>query len=247
MQIGLTKDAGASQKSRTARTCNLLREAIVNAQLRPGQKLRIDELGKTFDASIGAVREALSRLTAEGLVIAQPQKGFVVAPISRRDLIDLTEVRIDIENRCLAASIRSGDLDWEVELLSLHHRLKALGSKYLDKNAEEANQWHIVHERFHDQLTAACGNSWWLKLRRQLYTQSERYRRLSGPLDSKGRDITVEHGAIADAALARDAKTAKAAMTDHLRRTCDIILQSDIPFSDPDEITRSGDTRSKAG
>ena len=62
--------------------------------------------------------------------------------------------------------------------------------------------------------------------------QSERYRRLSGPLDREGRDITAEHDAIADAALARDTERACAAMRDHLGRTARIILESAIPFSD---------------
>ncbi|MCB1341618.1 MAG: GntR family transcriptional regulator [Pseudooceanicola sp.] len=219
-------------KSRTERTCAMLREAIIRSEYRPGERLRIDSLGKTLDASIGAVREALSRLTAEGLVIAEPQKGFVVSPISRRDLTDLTEVRMDVECRCLADSIAHGDLDWEAELLSLQHKLRALGSKYKLVGTEEEARWHVVHPAFHDQLTNACTNHWWLRIRHQLYVQSERYRRLSGPLDREGRDITAEHDAIADAALARDTERACAAMRDHLGRTARIILESAIPFSD---------------
>lgn len=219
-------------KSRTERTCAMLRDAIIRSEYRPGQKLRIDSLGKTLDASIGAVREALSRLTAEGLVIAEPQKGFVVAPISRRDLIDLTEVRIDVECRCLTETIANGTLDWEADLLSVQHKLRALGGKYEPAGTEAARQWHLVHAAFHDQLTNACGNLWWLKIRQQLYVQSERYRRLSGPLDRVGRDIAAEHDAIADAALARDADAACAAMREHLSRTTRIILESAIPFTD---------------
>ena len=221
-----------THKSNTERTCAMLREAIVHADFKPGQKLRIDSLGKTFEASIGAVREALSRLTAEGLVVAEPQKGFVVAPISRRDLMDMTEVRIDIECRCLADTIAVGDLDWEAQLISLQHKLRSLGRKYELSGSEEALQWHTVHAAFHDQLTAACRNLWWLKLRRQLFVQSERYRRISRPLDEVGRDITAEHDAIADAALARDTEAACAAMRDHLMRTTRIILDSSIPFTD---------------
>lgn len=219
-------------KSRTERTCAMLREAIIRSEFKPGQKLRIDSLGTRLEASIGAVREALSRLTAEGLVIAEPQKGFVVAPISRKDLTDLTEVRIEIECRCLGESIAAGDLDWEAGVLSLQHKLRSLGSKYRNAGTEEEARWHVVHPAFHDQLASACPNVWWLKLRRQLYVQSERYRRLSGPLDREGRDITAEHDAIADAALARDAPAAAQAMRDHLTRTMKIILESSIPFTD---------------
>jgi DNA-binding GntR family transcriptional regulator len=108
-----------------ALTLDLLREAIVHAEDQPGQKLRIDHLGKALNASTGAVREALSRLTAEGLVVAEPQKGFIVAPISQRNLRDLTDVRVAIETRCLEGSIEHGDLDWEGRVLSANHKLRA--------------------------------------------------------------------------------------------------------------------------
>lgn len=223
---------GGAHKSRTARTFDLLHEAIVNAAIPPGEKLRIDALSKSLDASSGAVREALSRLTAEGLVIAEPQKGFVVAPISRRDLTEMTEVRIEIECRCLADSIRHGSLDWEGRVLSLQHRLRALDWSIRPPIGPEAAQWHALHMEFHDELAGACPNRWRLRLRRQLFVQSERYRRLSSPVDESDRDVTAEHDEIADAAITRDAKAAAAAMARHLQRTTDILLASRLPFSD---------------
>lgn len=219
-------------KSMTARTLELLRDAIVGAHLHPGEKLRIDALGKRFDASPGAVREALSRLTAEGLVLAQPQRGFVVAPISRKDLVDLTEVRIVIEVRCLQESIRHGDLDWEGRVLSIGHQLDALSDTLNDLGGEAVRQWHSRHEIFHYELASGGGNLCWLRLREQLYLQSERYRRLSGPLDETGRDIAAEHRAIAAAALERSSKKASTLIAEHLQITTNILLSSDIPFSD---------------
>lgn len=227
--------AERAHKSRTALTLDLLREAIVHADYKPGQKLRIDLLGKQLNASIGAVREALSRLTAEGLVVAEPQKGFIVAPISRRDLRDLTEVRIAVETHCVEQSIEHGDLDWEGRLLSAHHKLRVLGKAYQHPGTPQAERWHALHEQFHDELAGACPNRWWLRLRRQLYVQSERYRRVSGPIDSSNRDIVAEHSAIADAALARDKAAAGRALRDHLSLTTEIILRSGLPFADRDE------------
>lgn len=221
-----------SHKSRTAQTCDVLRDAIVCATYAPGERLRIDLLCKTLDASSGAVREALSRLTAEGLVQAQPQKGFIVALVSRRDLIDLTEVRVEIETRCLEAAIKAGDIDWEARVLSIRHRLSALTATLKSQKGDETKEWHAMHEKFHTELVAACPNLWWLRLREQLYVQSERYRRLSGPADEGARDIEAEHNEITDAALARDAKAAKAAMKRHLEQTTKILLTSKVPFSD---------------
>lgn len=217
-------------KSRTALACERLRERIVNAEFAPGEKLKIDVLSKSLEVSPGAVREALSRLTAEGLVIAEPQKGFVVAPISRQDLIELTEVRIMIEGLCLTRSIAQGNVEWESRVLALQHRLRALDGAVAEPATERAHQWHRLHNQFHDELASRCGNRWWLRLRTQLYLQSERYRRLSGPADETGRDITAEHDEIANAAIARDADRALEALTMHLRRTTEILLTSSLPF-----------------
>ena len=110
-------------KSLTERTCDDIRNAIVYAKFEPGQKLRIDALASQFNASSGVVREVLSRLTAEGLVNALPQRGFTVAPMSLNDLKELTEARIDLELTCLQRSIEYGDTEWETQVLSAIHRL----------------------------------------------------------------------------------------------------------------------------
>lgn len=230
----------ALHKSRTAWTCDMLRDAIIRAEYAPGEKLRIDQIGKTLEASSGAVREALSRLTAEGLVVAEPQKGFVVAPISRRDLEDLTDVRVEIETRCLIASFLAGDIEWEGRLISVQHRLRSLKVALTPVDTPEARRWHMLHAEFHAALVSACPNAWWLRLRQQLYLQSERYRRLSGPFGETGRDIAAEHDAIAEAALARDIPRASAAMADHLQRTTAILLGSRIPFADGTDTSLGG-------
>lgn len=221
-----------THKSRTAQTCDTLRDMIVQASYAPGEKLRIDQLCKALDASSGAVREALSRLTAEGLVQAQPQKGFIVAPVSRKDLIDLTEVRVAVECKCLTASITAGDVEWEARVLSARHRLAALTSPLRDPANPDVHTWHTMHEAFHQALVSACTNQWWLRMRDRLFVQSERYRRLSGPADRGDRDIAAEHHELAELTLARDIDAACASMTRHLERTTKILLTTDMPFLD---------------
>lgn len=221
-------------KSMTSRTYERLRNAIINAHFRPGEKLRIDAIREEFGASLGAVREALAGLTSEGLVTSEPQRGFTVSLISRKDLVDLTEARVGIELTCLESSIANGDLAWEGRVLATAHQLSRIGGaiKVTGETAgPEVELWHRYHEQFHEEIASACGNSWWLKLRKQLYIQSERYRRLSGPLAEYDRDVDAEHRAIADAVLARDAENAKMLLADHLRTTTDILLASRMPFS----------------
>jgi DNA-binding GntR family transcriptional regulator len=118
---------------------------------------------------------------------------------------------------------------------SARHRLKVLGRAYESRQAPGSLQWHDLHEVFHDELASGCSNLWWLRLRRQLYTQSERYRRLAEGIAGPRRDVPAEHDAITDAALARDREAARRALSDHLRRTTDLILSAPLRFDDADD------------
>src|SRR5208282_3658318 len=83
-----------SAKTQSNRMFDRLRDDILACRLLPDSKLRINDIAESSEVSLGAVREALSRLGAEGLVIAESQKGYRVAPISVEDLRDLTEARV---------------------------------------------------------------------------------------------------------------------------------------------------------
>jgi DNA-binding GntR family transcriptional regulator len=63
-----------------------LRRAIVRLELPPGTAVSEQQLGARFDLSKAAVRAALARLRAEGLVLAEPRRGHVVAPRTLRDV-----------------------------------------------------------------------------------------------------------------------------------------------------------------
>lgn len=215
--------------SRTAQTYKRIRYAIISAEIFPGERLKIDELCKRFDASSGAIREALSRLSSDGLVLAEPQKGFVVAPIARRDLIELSEVRSVIEMRCLEQSIRNGGVAWEVAVLSARHELNAVSHARILPETGEYKDYYLRHQKFHDALVSACPNACWLEIRSLLYLRSERYRRIAMPVDETGRSVEKEHNEIADLALAHDVDGAVAAIERHIQNTTDMMLRANLP------------------
>ena len=84
-------------RSQTSLAYEVIRSDILNGRHLPEKKLKIQELALELDVSPGAVREALSRLVPEQLVVSRDQRGFVVAPLSIADLIDLTDLRCEIE------------------------------------------------------------------------------------------------------------------------------------------------------
>ena len=95
-----------------------------------------------------------------------------------------------------------------------------------------SEEWVEAHSAFHLALVAACDSGWLLRLRDMLYSQSERYRRLSFPLAGVKRDLNREHGAIKDTALARDAEPAVALMSEHLELTTRILLDRPLAGED---------------
>lgn len=217
-----------SGKTQSDRVFEALRGDIITCRLLPGSKLRIVEIAQNAEVSLGAVREALSRLGAEGLVIAESQKGYRVTPISAHELRDLAEARIAIECLTLARSIERGDLNWESHLVASWHRLRRI-NEWSDANGLLiSEEWASAHEVFHDALTNACGSDKLAQIRRQLYDQSERHRRYSGPLSTIPRNVEQEHEQIFEAAIRRDIPAATKALADHLNTTLSIILASPL-------------------
>ncbi|MBI0537845.1 FCD domain-containing protein [Roseomonas sp. KE2513] len=204
-----------------------LRADLLACRLWPGDRLKISDLCQSMGVNLGAVREALSRLSSEGLVVAEPQRGFRVAPISATELRDLTEVRIEVEARCLRRSIEVADVRWETAIVAAHHGLTRLPERDPDDPSRANDAWSAQHAAFHRALVAGCGSPWLLRLRDSLYDQSERYRRLSVPLGRAEREVGREHREIMEAAVSRQADRACALLAEHFRATTLILLEVD--------------------
>ena len=222
---------GSIEQSRLSQTEDVydrLRSAILNGQYPPEQKLKINQLCRQTGGGLGAVREALSRLWSEGLVVSEAFKGFHVAPISLPDLISLTKARIEIEKLCLASSLEHGDIEWEGSLVSLAHQLS-----HYSPHDTAVDAWSRLHTTFHDALVSACDNDWLLRMHRMLHEQSERYRRLvamfNASLDAPTQrqregDMETEHEELVEAAIARDVDRVRELIAVHLRRTTDYLV-----------------------
>jgi DNA-binding GntR family transcriptional regulator len=212
--------------SKTSETYKSLKNSLLNGRFAPGDQLRIDAIRKSMDVSVGAVREALSRLTSDGLVRNTPQRGFVAAPVSADDLRDLTNTRIEVEMRCLELAIARGDLNWEARILSAYHRLSKTKLESAETQGTVNATWTEVHAEFHDSLISACNSRWRLKLRDMMFLQAERYRRMSAPYALEHRDVDAEHKAIMEATLDRDAERACSLLGRHLEITLENVLKS---------------------
>lgn len=203
-----------------------LRADLLSGAFNPGEKLKIDVLCRSLGTGSSAVREALSRLAAESLVVAEPQRGFRVAPLSFDDLRDLTEARCEIEGLCLRGAVERGGVDWEAAVMAALHRLSRTPVWAEGGPGRYNEEFAAVHSAFHAALAEGCGNSWLLRVRRMLYDQHERYRWISKPPVAGRRDANAEHRAIAEAAIARDGERAARLMAGHLRETARVVLDT---------------------
>ena len=207
----------------------LIRAEILEGRLLPGAKLNIKALEQRFEVSLGAIREALSRLGAEGMVIAEAHRGYRVSPVSKEELLDLTRTRVELESLCLRKAMEHGDVEWEIRIVAAAHRMERLQDIPSDEEARKAPAWNQAHAAFHEALVSACPSAWLLRMRELLYVQSERYRLLSVPLDTDhDRDVKAEHKRLVDAVLKRDEAAALQALEEHFFATVQIILRSPL-------------------
>jgi GntR family carbon starvation induced transcriptional regulator len=199
-----------------------LRSQITNGLIPPGDKLHLDDLRASFGVSLSPLREALSRLSAEGFVVMEDQRGYRVAPVSENNLREVTKLRSEIESFALRESIRHGDDKWESELVASQYRLGKL------EKAEPADgrlvDWEIAHRELHQKLLSACSMPLLLQFCATLHDLSDRYRRLfleDHPID---RDVSQEHSNIVTATLERREDEACGLLRTHIERTGSNVL-----------------------
>jgi DNA-binding GntR family transcriptional regulator len=169
------------------------------------------ELTERFGVSQSVIREALTRLTEQGLLVATPQRGFRVRDLSIDDIAELTETRIQIESLALRLAVERGDLQWETGILAAHHRLERTPVTRDDGTVSE--DWSGHHRDFHQALLTGCSNRRLESVANSLRDSAELYRRWYWVLtDDHQRDLARE------LALARDADRAIEVLTEHIDR-----------------------------
>lgn len=201
----------------------VLRADILSLSLRPGQKLATEFLTARYMVGPSPLREALSLLVGEGLVVRESGRGFRVSPMSRRDLEDLIASRLLIEPTLLARAIEAGDSAWERTigrtLQELQPSLQKVGdSRPLDR------AWEENHRRFHFALMAAGSTPLVMEFCKTLYDRYDRYRLLGIPRRAYLAGVAEDHQAMADAAIARNADLSLDILKRHIIDTSNAVL-----------------------
>ena len=203
---------------------NRIRAGILTGERPPRSRVRLEELKDEFKVSWSPLREAMSRLVAEGLIQIDEGRAYRVAPVSRAELADVIRLRCVLECMALRASIERGDDAWEAGVLAAHHRLSKLEARRERK--ADIGHWEAWHRAYHDALIGACDSPLLLQLCAQLHDLNSRYRRLFLSANPFDRDVPGEHRALTTAVMAHKAERACALLETHIERTGRNILAS---------------------
>jgi DNA-binding GntR family transcriptional regulator len=216
----------ASSRGSSIEAYEQLRADILGGRIRPGEHMPFNSLCERYKTSVGAIREALMRLSEQGLVRGAPSQGFRVTPISAGDLRELTDARCELEVLVLGRAILEGDVNWESRVVAAHHVLARTAIAEADDPDRLSESWVVAHADFHEAILDGCTNRRLLAIASGLRDSAELYRRWSYAVErDHERDIEKEHREILEAVIGRQGLLAQERLRQHIAATTEFLLK----------------------
>jgi DNA-binding GntR family transcriptional regulator len=191
-----------------------IRADVIFGRLAPASRLRLDRLAQEYGASVSTLREILSRLSSEGLVLSEGQRGFQVAPVSGAGFEDVASMRLLLETYAIPMSFAAGDVEWESRVLAAHHKLASMERRMVAGKREGTEIWKRYDREFHQALIGACGSQTLLDLYAGVFDQYLRYQMVA--VVFRGEIAAAEHRLLLKCALARDSDRACEVLAIHV-------------------------------
>lgn len=214
-------------------TIDALREAIRSGLLAPGQRLVVADITAMLAVSAGPVREAIRRLTGEGLIEIVPHRGASVRQITQQDLKEIFELRGAVEGLAarLAAAHASDD-GFKAELSALMDEMEDQAAK------EDVSGYLKVNTAFHDLIYRMSANGRLRTLAAQLVMPVYQVR-LPQRMDRTAMQLShSDHKAIAAALMAGDGDAAEAAMRLHVAQAGEGLKETLAALAPPARMAR---------
>ncbi len=194
--------------------CQTLRQAILSCELRPGERLVIDDLARRLLVSIIPVREALQVLQAEGLVVTVPHVGATVAPVSRESILDVFTVLEGLEVVATRLVAERGSPE---ALATLGRFVTAMDDA---ADAGRLEEWADLNTRFHQAISTSSGLPLLEEMTGRVLGRWDRVRRFyfKGVLSHRVSQAQQEHREILAALESRDLPRLEALVRTHNQR-----------------------------
>lgn len=202
-----------------------LRDDIVEWRLTPGTVLGEVEQSERLGVSRTPLREALARLTAEGLASAQRGRGVVVSDISLAHIDELFELREALESKAAALAALRGDAG---RFASLRDRFAAAPA-LLNDDDPQRHEYYALAAELDAAIDEAIANSYLAQSLEGLRVHLTRVRRLAKDDAARLRQAASEHAAIAGAIADGNAHLAAAATAVHLNNSLNHIKSAHTP------------------
>jgi len=212
--------------TRASTVYDRIHDDILTGKLRPGAKLRLKDLIERYDTGNSPLREALNRLSANGMVVREENRGFRVPPASAEELEELTRTRCWVEEIALRESIANGDTDWEERVVLTYHWLTRSAAMKNESSNTTSSEWEAHHREFHQALISACNSNILMKFCAELSQASFRYRNLAEVVEYRQGHEHEEHRQLQEAVLNRDADLAVSLLKKHYTITAEILVAS---------------------
>lgn len=201
-----------SDRNISAKVADELRDAIQNGRLEPGERLVERKLADSLGVSHIPVREALAKLSEEGLVERTPRRGARVASLTDKELQEITGLRIVLEQYVARSVQQSWTPKSEQTLRRIVRQMVAAAEK------EQVESMFALDSRFHETVWELADN------RTLLTTVSQLRSRINGFLRAANGSLAADelvaharsHEALIDALASGDPARAEAAMADHV-------------------------------
>ena len=194
------------------RAASALRAAILEGELRPGQRVNQEDWAARAGVSAIPVREALNALAGEGLVTYRPRRGYVVTELALADLEEVYALRTLLETEALRRGVAAGDPGRRPGA-----RRAAAACRAAARAADLAARLE-ANRRFHDLLYALAGSRPLSRLIDLLWDSTEAYRALYYALPGEVAEADRSHDAIVDAVAAGDVDAVVALQDEHRER-----------------------------
>jgi DNA-binding GntR family transcriptional regulator len=166
-----------------------LRDGILAGQLVPGTEIRQELLAKRFGTSRVPIREALSRLQAEGLITLRPRRGFAVTSLDHDEIIEIFELRMVVEEH---ATRIGTDARTEMDVVEVEALIELMES--LDASAPQYSlEWSSTNRLFHTRLIECAHRKRLSEIALNLRDAIEPYVRIEANFTGQVRDANIEH------------------------------------------------------
>ncbi len=189
----------------------------MTGQVRPGDFIRLDQIARDLGISTTPVREGLLALRGEGFIRLEQRRGFVVAPLSTKDIRDIFAGQAALAGELAALAATTMSRADHQGLIDLQDALEAAAA------AGEIARLEALNHAFHRLINRAADapKMAWLLSVGARYMPRRFYATITGWPDASARD----HAAIINALAARDADEARESMSSHVRHAGELLAE----------------------